>query len=196
MCLLNLRKPFRIYKAQIMLLKSFKNSNSLEQRYIYYVAYAAFYYVSLKFRMLEISCSCCCTWLALSPGVCFTDKNRHRKKLAYLCCQFAVISHHFLQPFFLAVGFHKPHIPYKFPEEFLKLYPLSSIGLAPDPFVPKGLPTVAYSPWNTMRIRDDVKSLNLSYPFGPIPSLFQVCNVLKCSLCNSICLVISDPCNG
>lgn len=77
------------------------------------------------------------------------------------------------KPFFLAVGFHKPHIPYKFPEEFLKLYPLSSIGLAPDPFVPKGLPPVAYSPWSRLRIRDDVIPLNLSFPYGPIPSLFQ-----------------------
>ena len=29
-----------------------------------------------------------------------------------------------LKPFFLAVGFHKPHIPFKFPKEYLELYPL------------------------------------------------------------------------
>ena len=28
------------------------------------------------------------------------------------------------KPFFLAVGFHKPHIPFKFPKEYLQLYPL------------------------------------------------------------------------
>ena len=28
------------------------------------------------------------------------------------------------KPFFLAVGFHKPHIPFKFPKEYLEFYPL------------------------------------------------------------------------
>lgn len=77
------------------------------------------------------------------------------------------------KPFFLAVGFHKPHIPYKFPEEFLKLYPLSEIDLAPNPGIPKGLPPVAYSPWTSLRTRDDVKVMNLSFPYGPIPEVFQ-----------------------
>ena len=27
------------------------------------------------------------------------------------------------QPFLLAVGLHKPHIPHKFPEEFLRFHP-------------------------------------------------------------------------
>nr|XP_039260210.1 iduronate 2-sulfatase-like isoform X2 [Styela clava]XP_039260211.1 iduronate 2-sulfatase-like isoform X3 [Styela clava] len=77
------------------------------------------------------------------------------------------------EPFFLAVGFHKPHVPFKFPEEYLELYPLSKIDLAPDPFVPKKLPTVAYSPWTPLRRRDDVIALNLSFPYGPIPDIFQ-----------------------
>ncbi|XP_078483511.1 iduronate 2-sulfatase-like [Ciona intestinalis] len=77
------------------------------------------------------------------------------------------------QPFFLAVGFHKPHIPYKFPEQYLDLYPISEIDLAPNPFIPKELPPVAFSPYTQMRIREDVKSLNLSFPFGPIPYDFQ-----------------------
>eukprot|EP01043_Picozoa_sp_COSAG02_P066728 COSAG02_NODE_10479_length_1901_cov_0.931298_1_plen_329_part_00 len=39
-------------------------------------------------------------------------------------------------PLFLAVGFHKPHIPFKFPAEYLQLIPPEEeIGLAPDPGV-------------------------------------------------------------
>ena len=30
-------------------------------------------------------------------------------------------------PFFLAVGFHKPHVPFKFPEEYLNLFPIEGV---------------------------------------------------------------------
>uniref|UniRef100_A0A8B9D8Z6 Iduronate 2-sulfatase n=1 Tax=Anser cygnoides TaxID=8845 RepID=A0A8B9D8Z6_ANSCY len=77
------------------------------------------------------------------------------------------------QKFFLAVGYHKPHIPLRYPQEFLKLYPLENITLAPDPWVPKKLPSVAYNPWMDIRQRDDVKALNVSFPYGPLPDDFQ-----------------------
>ncbi|XP_069749590.1 iduronate 2-sulfatase isoform X2 [Narcine bancroftii] len=77
-------------------------------------------------------------------------------------------------PFFLAVGYHKPHIPLKYPKEFLKLYPRKEIHLAPDPKVPLKLPPVAYNPWTDVRSRDDVHALNISFPYGPIPKDFQV----------------------
>ncbi|XP_020656679.3 iduronate 2-sulfatase isoform X1 [Pogona vitticeps] len=76
-------------------------------------------------------------------------------------------------PFFLAVGYHKPHIPFRYPKEFLKLYPLENVTLAPDPYVPKGLPSVAYNPWADIRRREDVAALNISFPYGPIPEDFQ-----------------------
>ncbi|XP_072913896.1 iduronate 2-sulfatase [Hemitrygon akajei] len=77
-------------------------------------------------------------------------------------------------PFFLAVGYHKPHIPLKYPQEFLKLYPREEIHLAPDPKVPLKLPPVAYNPWTDVRSRHDVQALNISFPYGPIPDDFQV----------------------
>ncbi|XP_036404650.1 iduronate 2-sulfatase [Megalops cyprinoides] len=77
-------------------------------------------------------------------------------------------------PFFLAVGYYKPHIPFRIPQEFLKLYPLESLSLAPDPDVPRGLPPVAYNPWTDIRKREDVESLNISFPYGPIPKDFQL----------------------
>ncbi|XP_047190480.1 iduronate 2-sulfatase isoform X2 [Scophthalmus maximus] len=77
-------------------------------------------------------------------------------------------------PFFLAVGLHKPHIPFRIPQEYLSLYPIKEMTLAPDPSVPKSLPPVAYNPWTDVRKRDDVQKLNISFPYGPIPKDFQL----------------------
>ncbi|KAL3972632.1 receptor-type tyrosine-protein phosphatase C [Sarotherodon galilaeus] len=77
-------------------------------------------------------------------------------------------------PFFLAVGFHKPHIPFRIPQEYLTLYPLDQMTLASDPDVPERLPTVAYNPWTDVRKREDVQKLNISFPYGSIPKDFQL----------------------
>lgn len=79
-----------------------------------------------------------------------------------------------IKPFFLAVGFHKPHVPLKYPKEYLDLYPLSKIHLAPHHHLPLRLPLVAWNPWNDVRSRDDVIALNVSFPFGPLPEHFQL----------------------
>lgn len=59
-------------------------------------------------------------------------------------------------------------------QEYLKLYPIENMTLAPDPDVPKKLPEVAYNPWTDIRKREDVQALNVSFPYGPIPKDFQV----------------------
>ncbi|XP_069468860.1 iduronate 2-sulfatase isoform X1 [Ambystoma mexicanum] len=76
--------------------------------------------------------------------------------------------------FFLAVGYHKPHIPFRYPKEYKKLYPMENLTLAPDPHIPEGLPPVAYNPWMDIREREDVQALNVSFPYGPIPKHFQL----------------------
>ena len=87
----------------------------------------------------------------------------------------------FIKPFFLAVGFHKPHVPYKFPEEYLSLYPFDEIDLAPNPYIPIGMPSVAYTPFSFVRGLDDVNALNLSFPFAHLPEDFQVSDITTCS---------------
>lgn len=42
------------------------------------------------------------------------------------------------EPFFLALGLHKPHLPWVFPEKFLDWYPLEDIKLPLNQFTPKG----------------------------------------------------------
>ena len=54
------------------------------------------------------------------------------------------------------------------------LYPLDGIHLAPDPNLPPNLPPVAWNPWADLRKRDDVKMLNVSFPYGPLPKHYQV----------------------
>ena len=54
------------------------------------------------------------------------------------------------------------------------LYPMSDIHLAPNPTFPLWLPLVAWNPWTDIRERDDVKQLNITFPFGPVPPSFQV----------------------
>lgn len=49
------------------------------------------------------------------------------------------------QPWFLAVGFHKPHWPYIFPARFLDLYPLEEIEAPDNPWQPTHMPEIAYA---------------------------------------------------
>jgi arylsulfatase A-like enzyme len=47
------------------------------------------------------------------------------------------------QPFFLAVGFIKPHLPWVAPKKYWDMYDESKIALAPNPFYPKDAPDYA-----------------------------------------------------
>ncbi|KAK9875806.1 hypothetical protein WA026_009593 [Henosepilachna vigintioctopunctata] len=78
-----------------------------------------------------------------------------------------------LLPYFLAVGFHKPHIPFKFPVKYLNLHPISKVKLPANHWRSYSLPPVAWNPWLDIRKRDDVMKLNVSFPFGRIPDFFM-----------------------
>jgi len=55
------------------------------------------------------------------------------------------------KPFFLAVGFMKPHLPFNAPKKYWDLYRRSEIDLADNPFLPKGSPSYAASNWGELR---------------------------------------------
>ena len=61
--------------------------------------------------------------------------------------------------FFLGCGFHKPHVPWQYPEEFLQHFPtnLNDIPLADDTFAPTEMPDVAWH-WP-----GDVHGMNISF---------------------------------
>lgn len=76
------------------------------------------------------------------------------------------------QPFFLAIGLHKPHIPLRFPSKYLRYHSIDKFQVDNFNYIPYGLPTVAFNPYMDIRRRDDLKQLNVSFPFGPIPRKF------------------------
>ena len=63
-------------------------------------------------------------------------------------------------PFFLAVGLHKPHLPFLFHEKFLKYYPEDEIRLPDNDYAPVNMPDVAWSDYGELRRYDDILKLN------------------------------------
>ncbi|KAH8405956.1 hypothetical protein KR215_000705 [Drosophila sulfurigaster] len=76
------------------------------------------------------------------------------------------------QPYFLALGFHKPHINFRFPRQFLGHFPLQQFyNYTTDTLKPPEMPDVAWNPYTDVRSRDDFKHANISFPYGPISEL-------------------------
>lgn len=76
------------------------------------------------------------------------------------------------RPFFIAIGLHKPHIPFRFPSKYLRYHQIDKFQKNDFTHVPYKLPTVAFNPYNDIRRRDDVQKLNISFPFGPMEKHF------------------------
>ena len=79
------------------------------------------------------------------------------------------------RPFFVAVGFHKPHLPFVFPESFLQYYPAENIKLPPNPYAPVNMPEAAWYDFSGLRNYGDIKALNSS---GAINTTFPNSTVL------------------
>jgi arylsulfatase A-like enzyme len=70
------------------------------------------------------------------------------------------------QPFWLGVGFIRPHLPFVAPKKYWDLYDPAKIELAPNPYPPKGAPSYALTNGGELRSYHGV-------PQGPIPEDMQ-----------------------
>ncbi|XP_035914554.1 iduronate 2-sulfatase [Anopheles stephensi] len=77
-------------------------------------------------------------------------------------------------PYFLAVGYRKPHIPFRIPMQYLDQHSVSKFTTSDLDYPPYGLPTVAWSSFLDVRNRDDFQQLNVSFPFGRVPDDFKL----------------------
>jgi len=60
------------------------------------------------------------------------------------------------EPFFLAVGFLKPHLPFNAPKKYFDLYDPAKLSLASNPFPPKDAPALALTNWGELRNYSDI----------------------------------------
>ena len=67
------------------------------------------------------------------------------------------------RPFFVAVGFHKPHLPWVFPERFLSYYPMDEINLPSNPNAPIDMPLIAWSGYAELRTYRDVQMITAGH---------------------------------
>ena len=64
------------------------------------------------------------------------------------------------RPFFVGVGFHKPHLPFYCPSKYYDLYPsVEDIKLPENPNPPEGMPDIAFSVSGEIKGQSDVKIL-------------------------------------
>ena len=73
------------------------------------------------------------------------------------------------KPFFLAVGFRKPHLPFQFPKSFLDYYPADTIRVPDNQYAPVNMPPIAWSDFDEMRAYSDIL---YKYGYGNINTTF------------------------
>ena len=66
-------------------------------------------------------------------------------------------------PFFIAIGFKRPHLPFKAPRVFYDMYPLEDMYLPQHQYVPDNLPEMAWSSWGDLKNYIDIADYNNSY---------------------------------
>ena len=88
------------------------------------------------------------------------DNSLHDGELADMAVKALTELKQKKQPWFLAVGFLKPHLPFVSPKKYWDLYDPAKIPLATNPFYPKNAPPYAVVPGGELRSYDGVPAGN------------------------------------
>lgn len=59
-------------------------------------------------------------------------------------------------PFFMVVGFRKPHLPFVAPQKYFDLYSDADIALPGNDYLPEGSPPIAHTNWGELRSYDSI----------------------------------------
>jgi len=87
------------------------------------------------------------SWQALTDQEMEDEPERTTAEADYAICQLEELAPDALsgdQPFFLAYGARKPHLPWVFPEAYLDLYPLEDIIVPENHYAPIDMPETAW----------------------------------------------------
>ncbi|XP_053387797.1 iduronate 2-sulfatase-like [Mercenaria mercenaria] len=114
----------------------------------------------------------CCSWKAV-PETALKNKPLKDQQVADRAVKTIrklAIARKDSKPFFLAVGFKKPHLPFVFPDKFLKYYPQDDIVLPENRDIPVNMPRIAWSPLTYLKTFDDINVLNLAHFKSIVPN--------------------------
>jgi iduronate 2-sulfatase len=75
------------------------------------------------------------------------------------------------EPWFVAVGFHKPHLPYTFPARFLDYYPRDQMKVPDNIRIPTNMPDIA---WYDYGIELQFQDLRTYYHIGELNRTFPI----------------------
>lgn len=95
------------------------------------------------------------------------------------------------QPFFLAVGFYRPHLPFVAPKKYWDLYDRDTISLADNPFLPRDSPVMAMNSMYELRACYDLEHVKH-------PSVFRLSEANNRRLRHGYfaCVSFVDACFG
>ena len=124
------------------------------------------------------------SWRAFSPAELEGARLRDTAEAGYVIDKLQELAPDALlgiQPFFLAFGLHKPHLPWDFPEEFLDYYPEEQIQMPLNPYIPSDLPEQAWVDFSELRTYsdcsaegsgiEDIGVQNVTYPDSKVKEL-------------------------
>jgi len=117
------------------------------------------------------------SWIAITPEQFDNKPPQDTQETQYAVNKLkdlAAASKNDNEPFFLALGLHKPHLPFVFPEDFLSYYPMDVIEVPKNSYAPGGMPDIAWTDFAELRNFADASNdamgvpnlgeINVTYP--------------------------------